>query len=56
MFWAPELFDSTYPESQSKEMDVWAFGMIVYVSLVCFGVFVVDVNKISGASDAETTV
>ena len=30
--WAPELVNSTEnPTTQSKETDVWAFGMTVYV-------------------------
>ena len=33
-YWAPELVDATDNSSeQSKETDVWAFGMAVYVCL-----------------------
>lgn len=32
-FWAPELLNFDRPVRQSKETDVWAFGMSIYVSL-----------------------
>ena len=33
LFWAPELLDIEQEVRQSKETDVWAFGMTVYVSM-----------------------